>query len=348
MTNNKILVGLSGGIDSTVTCLLLLITGYDVSSLYMKMWDNGDSEPCTYKEDMMHATNACNTLGIKLYIHNFYTEYNNKVFKKLISGYVNGKTPNPDVLCNKKVKFNCLFTYAQTLGIKKIATGHYGAKKNKTLEKAYDTKKDQTYFLCLLSRIHLGKTLFPLANYYKKQVRKIAFLTKLSNYTKKDSFGVCFIQPKKFNIFIGNYIKKVQGNILNIHKTIIGTHNGISFYTIGQRITKEITKKETYIVIGKNKKKNTLTVARDNVSILVKYIPTRFVIIKTHIKYGVLYCNVKTQSQQKEVGCYILSYKKKQILILYKNTKLPATSQIIAMYHNSICLGGSTVMLPLL
>lgn len=344
MTSFKILVGLSGGIDSTVTCLILLINGYNVSSLYMKMWDSKDNITCTFKEDIIHATNVCNTLGIKLHIHNFYSEYNNEVFKKLIAGYKNGKTPNPDVLCNKKVKFSCLFKYAQAVGINKIATGHYCKKTSKTLEKAYDIKKDQTYFLCLLSYTHINKTLFPLANYYKKQIRKIAFITKLSNYTKKDSFGVCFIQPKKFNIFIGNYINKTQGFILDDNNNNIGTHHGIYLYTIGQRITNEITKKETYIVVKKNKKNNTLTVSKNNKSILVSYIQTKPILIRTRLKYGILYCNVKTQSQQKDVKCYILNYKKKQVIILYENIKLPATSQIVAIYHNSICLGGSTVL----
>ena len=238
--NEKIIIGVSGGVDSAVAMKLLQDQGYQVEGLFMKNWDEADDDKyCTASKDLEDAQKVSEQLSIKLHTVNFSDHYWNNIFLDFIENYKNGYTPNPDVLCNKHIKFKVFMEYAETLGAKKIATGHYAKIGNKNdsyyLETPKDLKKDQTYFLHTLDYKQLSKVVFPLSGYIKELVKKIAKKYGFKSYERKESMGICFIGNKKFKNFICKYIDNMPGDILDEKNKIIGKHNGMFYTTIGAK-----------------------------------------------------------------------------------------------------------------
>ena len=238
MKKEKIVLGISGGVDSSVAALLLQKDGYDVHGVFMKNWDDKHAI-CSAEDDYADALSVCKKLDIPLKKIDYTSQYKDKVFKQFLDDHVRGLTPNPDILCNKEIKFEVFQNYAKEIGATKIATGHY-ADKHTThttcyLKKATDASKDQTYFLHQLGQSELKDTIFPLGKILKKDVRNIAKKYALINYNKKDSTGICFIGERKYNDFVGRYLTIEKGIIQSIDGEILGKHNGHIYFTIGQR-----------------------------------------------------------------------------------------------------------------
>jgi tRNA-specific 2-thiouridylase len=236
----KVVIGMSGGVDSSVAALLLKEQGYDVTGVFMKNWDEEDeSGVCTATFDYEDVVKTCEILDIPYFTVNFVKEYWDNVFEYFLEEYRNGRTPNPDVLCNKEIKFKAFLDFALKVGADYLATGHYAKISEEDgifhLEKGDDSNKDQSYFLCQLNQHQLSKTLFPLGNLTKPQVRAIAKEHKLNTAEKKDSTGICFIGERNFNDFIDNYLPAKPGKILTYDGEELGQHHGLMHYTIGQR-----------------------------------------------------------------------------------------------------------------
>ena len=237
---NKVIVGMSGGVDSSVSALLLQQQGYVVEGLFMKNWDEDDgTEYCTAKQDLADAQQVCDRLGIKLHTANFASEYWDNVFEHFIAEYKAGRTPNPDVLCNREIKFKVFMHYAEALGANLIATGHYVRKRvvnNETqLLKGLDSQKDQSYFLCAVGEREIARSLFPVGDLEKPRVREIAAQYQLITCTKKDSTGICFIGERRFKDFLESYVPAQPGNIETLEGQVIGHHDGLMYHTLGQR-----------------------------------------------------------------------------------------------------------------
>lgn len=236
----KVIVGMSGGVDSSVAALLLKEQGYDVTGVFMKNWDEEDeSGVCTATFDYEDVVKTCEIIGIPYFTVNFVKEYWDNVFEYFLEEYRNGRTPNPDVLCNKEIKFKAFLEFAKKVGADYLATGHYAKISEENgiyhLEKGTDTNKDQSYFLCQLNQHQLSKTLFPLGDLTKPEVRAIAEKYKLNTAHKKDSTGICFIGERNFNDFISTYLPAKPGKMMSYDGQELGTHNGLMYYTIGQR-----------------------------------------------------------------------------------------------------------------
>ena len=241
-TNRRVVVGLSGGVDSAVTAYLLKKQGYDVVGIFMKNWeDDDDSEYCLSNQDFIDAAAVADVIGIEIEHVNFASQYKDRVFAEFLREYQAGRTPNPDVLCNAEIKFKAFLDHAMRLGADKIATGHYARVRLNSesqkyeLLKGFDNSKDQSYFLHRLNQAQLSKTLFPVGELQKTEVRRIADEIGLPNAKKKDSTGICFIGERPFRDFLNRYIAKEPGPIKNAEGRVLGTHQGLSFYTLGQR-----------------------------------------------------------------------------------------------------------------
>ena len=240
----KVVLGMSGGVDSSVAAILLKEQGYDVIGVFMKNWEEKDENGvCMAEEDYKDVIAVAEQLGIPYYSVNFVKEYWDKVFTYFLDEYKKGRTPNPDVMCNKEIKFRAFLDYAMKIGSDYVATGHYArivheekdGKIKSTMLRGIDDNKDQTYFLCQLNQEQLEKVLFPLGEYTKPQIREIAEKYNLATAKKKDSTGICFIGERDFNKFLSQYLPAKGGNIVNTQGKVLGHHNGLMYYTIGQR-----------------------------------------------------------------------------------------------------------------
>jgi tRNA-specific 2-thiouridylase len=239
-TKERVVVGLSGGVDSAVSAHLLKQQGYDVVGIFMKNWeDDDDDEYCSSRQDFLDAASVADVLGIEMEHVNFAAEYKDRVFAEFLREYQAGRTPNPDVLCNAEIKFKAFLDHAMRLGAEKIATGHYARVRERDgrfeLLKGLDATKDQSYFLHRLNQAQLSKTLFPVGELRKTEVRRIAAEIGLPNAKKKDSTGICFIGERPFREFLNRYLANRPGPIKNDRGRVIGEHVGLSFYTLGQR-----------------------------------------------------------------------------------------------------------------
>ena len=242
MGKQRIVVGLSGGVDSAVTAYLLKRQGFEVIGIFMKNWeDDDDSEYCASNIDFVDAAAVADVIGIDIEHVNFASQYKDRVFAEFLREYQAGRTPNPDILCNAEIKFKAFLDHAMRLGAHKIATGHYarvrvnGVTGRHELLKGLDPAKDQSYFLHRLNQNQLSRTLFPLGELHKTEVRRIAAEIGLPNAAKKDSTGICFIGERPFRAFLNRYIATEPGPIKDDHGRVLGRHAGMSFYTIGQR-----------------------------------------------------------------------------------------------------------------
>ncbi|MFV0664396.1 tRNA 2-thiouridine(34) synthase MnmA [Denitromonas sp.] len=241
----KVVVGMSGGVDSSVAALLLKQQGYDVVGLFMKNWeDDDDDEYCSTRQDLVDVASVCDVIGIDLEVVNFSAEYKDRVFADFLKEYQAGRTPNPDILCNSEIKFRCFLDHAMQLGADKIATGHYArvrewrsdGRGEFQLLKAEDGTKDQSYFLYRLNQQQLARTLFPLGDMYKREVRRMAEAAGLHVHAKKDSTGICFIGERPFREFLSRYLPTQPGEIRSLDDDrVLGEHQGLMYHTIGQR-----------------------------------------------------------------------------------------------------------------
>src|SRR3954471_5738209 len=232
----RVVVGLSGGVDSAVSAYLLKQQGYDVVAIFMKNWeDDDDSEYCSSNVDFVDAASVADVIGIPIEHVNFAAEYKDRVFAEFLREYQAGRTPNPDVLCNAEIKFKSFLDHAMRLGAEKIATGHYARTDGVRLLKGKDGTKDQSYFLHRLNQAQLSRVLFPVGELKKSEVRRIAEEAKLPNHAKKDSTGICFIGERPFREFLNKYLPKAPGRMVDEDGRTLGEHMGLAFYTIGQR-----------------------------------------------------------------------------------------------------------------
>lgn len=239
-THTRVIVGMSGGVDSSVSALLLMQQGYQVEGLFMKNWEEDDgTEYCTARQDLADAQAVCDRLGIHLHKANFAAEYWDKVFEHFLSEYRAGRTPNPDILCNREIKFRAFLDYAIELGADAIATGHYVRRADRDghtlLLKGSDNNKDQSYFLHAVDEQALSHSLFPVGELEKHEVRAIARQHQLATCDKKDSTGICFIGERRFRDFLKQYIPARPGDIESEDGKVIGRHDGLMYYTVGQR-----------------------------------------------------------------------------------------------------------------
>ena len=272
-TSTKVIVGISGGVDSSVAAHLLLEEGYAVEGLFMKNWEEDDgTEYCTALQDLADAQRACERLGIILHTANFAAEYWDDVFEEFLSEYRYGNTPNPDVLCNREIKFKQFADYARRLGAQYIATGHYarisGHAESVRIYKGSDAAKDQTYFLQAVPRQQLRNCLFPLGTWHKDDVRKLARDIGLHNAQRKDSTGICFIGERRFADFISAYVAPEPGPIWDTQQRCVGSHSGLHQFTVGQRQGINIGGRRSrpqapWYVVAKNKLRNALIVSQD-------------------------------------------------------------------------------------
>lgn len=357
MKNNTVIVGLSGGVDSSVTALLLKNQGYKVVGLFMKNWeDDDDDEYCSSKQDLVDAVSVADKIGIDIEVVNFSKEYKEKVFSEFINEIKSGRTPNPDILCNSEIKFNAFLNHAISMGADKIATGHYAQIKETdglySLLKADDSTKDQSYFLYRLNQHQLSKSIFPLGNLLKKDVREIAKKEGLHNSDKKDSTGICFIGERPFTEFLNKYIENSPGPIKDEHGKIVGEHIGLMFYTLGQRQGLRIggsktSNGEPWFVAEKNIQENTLIVAQGHGHPLL--FKDGLTAKKTHWIHGALpkkhwVYGAKTRYRQPDAPCEIDTIIDDSIEIFFGQKQWAITpGQSVVVYESNVCLGGAII-----
>jgi tRNA-specific 2-thiouridylase len=359
MSKQKIIVGMSGGVDSSVAALLLLEQGFDVEGLFMKNWEeDDDADYCAAAVDLNDAESVCEKLDIKLHSINFSSEYWDRVFKHFLDEYSAGRTPNPDILCNKEIKFRAFLEHAKSLGAEKIATGHYARTKrqnNKTqLLRGLDNNKDQSYFLHALNQYQLSHTLFPIGEFDKAEIRKLAKSHGLTTHDKKDSTGICFIGERRFSTFLEKYLPAKPGPILTVDGDTIGEHNGLMYYTLGQRKGLGIgglkeSDEEPWYVVEKDLLKNRLIVAQghDHPAMLhnrletnqINWIndnaadPDQNISITAKIRYR--------QSDQK---CTLNKIDETKYVVDFDDMQRAITpGQSIVFYQDAICLGGGVI-----
>jgi tRNA-specific 2-thiouridylase len=268
----RIVVGMSGGVDSAVAALLLKRAGHDVVGLFMKNWeDDDDDEHCSTREDLVDAVSAAERIGIEIEAVNFAAEYRERVFATFLAEYRAGRTPNPDVLCNAEIKFKAFLDHAMALGAEKIATGHYARVEERAgrhlLLKGLDPGKDQSYFLHRLNQAQLARTLFPVGHLHKAEVRRTAREAGLPNHAKRDSTGICFIGERPFREFLSRYLPREPGPMVTAEGEAVGEHIGLMYYTIGQRQGLGIGGRrdgagDPWYVAAKDLDTNTLTVVQ--------------------------------------------------------------------------------------
>lgn len=351
----KVVVGMSGGVDSSVVAALLKEQGYEVIGLFMHNWEEDDDNGvCTSVQDYEDVKRVCNKIGIPYYSVNFAHEYLDRVFKYFLEEYEKGRTPNPDVLCNREIKFGPFLEYAKSLGADYIATGHYAKVERKNgltyLMKAKDTNKDQTYFLNQLNQEQLKNVLFPLGDMVKPDVRKIAEKYGLSTAEKKDSTGICFIGERRFRQFLKSYLPCNRGDIVDLDGNKVGEHEGVIYYTIGQRKGLNIGGKsdgngKRWFVVKKDVKQNKLIVSQGEPSELFS---------NGLITYKVNWIPQVPQTQ--EFDCYAkfryrqpdqrvhVCIEQNQVKVIFKEKQRAVTpGQYVVFYDEVNCLGGGVI-----
>jgi tRNA-specific 2-thiouridylase len=354
MSSKKhIIVGMSGGVDSSVAAFLLKEAGHHVEGVFMKNWEEDDTDTyCPASKDMADAQSVCDKLQIELHRVNFAAEYWERVFVDFLAEYNAGRTPNPDILCNREIKFKAFLHYAKQRGADFIATGHYARIQQLQLLKGLDPQKDQSYFLYTLTQEQLAQSLFPVGELDKSRVREIAKKIGLENHAKKDSTGICFIGERKFKAFLNEYVKAKSGLIKTVEGKVIGEHDGLMFYTLGQRQGLKIgglknASEQPWYVVAKNIEDNTLIVAQGHNH------PALFTrsLIASHIHWinGLpeafpLTASAKTRYRQPDQACIIEPIDKEYCKVIFDEPQRAVTpGQSVVFYQGDVCLGGGII-----
>jgi tRNA-uridine 2-sulfurtransferase len=356
--SKNIIVGMSGGVDSSVTALLLLEQGHQVSGLFMKNWDEDDgTEQCTALRDYADAQQACDILGIPLKMVNFAAEYWDQVFEVFLSEFQTGRTPNPDILCNKFIKFKAFLDYAiDDLGAEYIATGHYARIKEKNGEfyllKGLDPNKEQSYFLYTLGQKQLSHILFPIGHLQKSEVRILAKKAGFNNHSKKDSTGICFIGERKFTEFLQRYLPSLPGEIYTDEGKSIGQHQGLMYYTLGQRQGLGIggiknASDEPWYVLEKDLVNNILIVGQGHNHPLLFHNS----LVASHLDWcnnclpsETICCTAKIRYRQSDQDCRVLPMGNDRYKLLFDLPQRAITpGQSVVFYKGDICLGGGII-----
>jgi len=356
--NKHIIVGMSGGVDSSVTALLLLDQGHQVTGLFMKNWEEDDgTEYCTAVKDHADAQQVCDSLGIPLKTVNFTAEYWDEVFEVFISEFQAGRTPNPDILCNKYIKFKAFLDYAiEDLGAEFIATGHYARVIQKNGEfyllKGLDQNKDQSYFLYTLNQEQLSRTLFPIGHLQKSEIRALAKKAGFENHSKKDSTGICFIGERKFTKFLQHYLPAQPGEIRTDEDKFIGYHQGLMYYTLGQRQGLGIggvkgAIDEPWYVLDKNLFNNVLIVGQghEHPMMLHNTLEARQLDwCSNHLLTEPIYCKAKTRYRQPDQSCLLQPIDKDRCKVIFDSPQRAITpGQSVVFYDSDVCLGGGII-----
>ncbi len=342
-------IGLSGGVDSGVSAALLKQQGFEVVGVFIRTW-HPDFIECNEEEERRDAMRIAAHLDIPFLTFDLEKEYKEGVADYMISEYRAGRTPNPDVMCNKEVKFGAFLNKALKMGADYVATGHYSQNIKNKLVKAKDPSKDQAYFLWTLNQIQLSKILFPVGNLKKTEVRKLAKKFKLPVAEKKDSQGICFLGAVDLKDFLKHYIKEKKGTVRNERGETIGHHDGAVFHTLGERhgftITQKTPNDTPYYIIAKDIKKNTLTVSQ-NKEIKHSTILTNYRIEKTNWISEIPEENKIYTAQMRYHGeflpCTVKILKKNEAEIIFQKPVLAAAGQSIVVYYGDVCLGGGIV-----
>ncbi len=355
--SQRVIVGMSGGVDSSVAALVLLERGYEVSGLFMKNWDEDDgTEFCTAKQDLADAQAVCDRLGIPLGTVNFAAEYWDHVFEIFLSEYAAGRTPNPDILCNKEIKFKAFLDYAHDLGGDLIATGHYarvdGQGGRYRLLKGLDGNKDQSYFIYTLGQPQLSRTLFPIGGMEKPKVREIAAKAGFDNARKRDSTGICFIGERRFKEFLQRYLPARPGEIQTPEGEVLGLHEGLMYYTLGQRRGFGIggvkgADQEAWYVLQKDLQRNVLIVGQGH---------NHSLLFTDALEAGTLdwcdnlqleaplRCTAKTRYRQPDQACRVGPLDHGRCRVVFDEPQRAVTpGQSVVFYQGEECLGGGVI-----
>jgi tRNA-specific 2-thiouridylase len=353
----KVAVGMSGGVDSSVAALLLLEQGYEVTGLFMKNWEEDDgTEYCTALEDLADAQHVCDRLGIPLKTVNFAAEYWDHVFEVFLSEYSAGRTPNPDILCNKEIKFKAFLDYASDLGAGLIATGHYARLDRREgryrLLRGLDTNKDQSYFIYTLGQAQLSRTLFPIGHLQKSEVRRIAAKAGFENARKHDSTGICFIGERRFKEFLQRYLPARPGDIQTPEGEVVGRHEGLMYYTLGQRRGFGVggikgADQDAWYVLRKDLERNVLIVGQGH---------NHPWLYSEVLEAGTLdwcdglplqaplRCAAKTRYRQPDQGCRVEPLDHGRCRVVFDQPQRAVTpGQSVVFYRDEECLGGGVI-----
>jgi tRNA-specific 2-thiouridylase len=359
MTREKAIVGMSGGVDSSVAAWLLKEQGFEVVGLFMKNWEDDDTdEYCTSREDLIDAVSVADCIGIDIEAVNFSTEYRERVFHDFLAEYRAGRTPNPDVLCNAEIKFKAFLDHALTLGADWIATGHYARIRRSDgnrrgdvgceLLKAADPSKDQSYFLYRLNQAQLSKTLFPLGDWLKRDVRRLAHELGLPNHAKRDSTGICFIGERPFREFLMRYLPTSPGPMQTPEGRMVGTHQGLMYYTIGQRQGLGIGGPgEPWYVVAKDLERNRLLVVQghDHPALFkdqLRGISASW--ISGAVPRSRQMYTAKTRFRQPDAPCTLVSVDSETCELNFDHPQWAITpGQSVVLYEGELCLGGGII-----
>ncbi len=359
ISETRVVVGMSGGVDSSVAAYLLKEQGYDVIGIFMKNWDDTDDKGfCSATEDYEDVIAVCDHIGIPYYTVNFEKQYWNKVFTYFLEEYKSGRTPNPDVMCNKEIKFKAFLEHAMNLGADYLATGHYARiQHNDTgdvqLLRGVDANKDQTYFLNQLTSEQLSKVLFPIGDYNKSEIREIALAAGLPTAKKKDSTGICFIGERNFKEFLQQFLPAQKGEMQTMTGEVKGTHDGLMYYTIGQRHGLGIggssgeQEHEPWFVVGKDLDRNVLLVEQgfhheSLYSTSLNAIKVNWIADQKPV--GKFTCTAKFRYRQNDSKVTIQFLNEDSVIVEFAEpVRANTPGQAVVFYDGEICLGGGTI-----
>jgi tRNA-specific 2-thiouridylase len=352
----KIVVGLSGGVDSAVAALLLARAGHEVVGLFMKNWeDDDDDEYCSTREDLVDAVSAAERIGIEVEAVNFAAEYRERVFASFLAEYRAGRTPNPDVLCNAEIKFKAFLDHAMALGAERIATGHYARVAERDgrfqLLKGVDPGKDQSYFLHRLTQAQLARTLFPVGELHKSEVRRIAREAGLANHAKRDSTGICFIGERPFREFLSRYLPREPGPIETPEGVRVGEHEGLMYYTLGQRQGLGIggrrdSAAQPWYVAAKDRARNALVAVqgRDHPLLQQRRLRAEDASWIAGVPPAAGEAAAKTRYRQADAACVLALDGARAFELEFATPQWAVTpGQSAVLYRGDVCLGGGVI-----